>query len=103
MALSFPFCAMPGAATLPMCARDWICCEATRRHEPCRRKNCEAQRSPYRISVCLAAGLHNWWSCRRKLRSSMRLGVTVKDIYWTLGQYDIWATVDGPDDPSVTA
>ncbi len=32
-----------------------------------------------------------------------RLGVTVKDIYWTLGQYDIVATVEGPDDPSVTA
>ena len=29
--------------------------------------------------------------------------MTVKDIYWTLGQYDIVATVEGPDDPSVTA
>jgi len=35
--------------------------------------------------------------------AAMRLGVTVKDIYWTLGQYDIVATVEGPDDPSVTA
>jgi uncharacterized protein with GYD domain len=32
-----------------------------------------------------------------------RLGVTVKDIYWTLGQYDIVTTVEGPDDLSVTA
>ena len=32
-----------------------------------------------------------------------KLGVTVTDIYWTLGQYDIVATVEGPDDPSVTA
>jgi uncharacterized protein with GYD domain len=32
-----------------------------------------------------------------------RLGVTVKDIYWTLGQYDIVAMIEGPDDPSVTA
>ena len=29
--------------------------------------------------------------------------MTVKDIYWTLGWYDIIATVEGPDDPSVTA
>jgi uncharacterized protein with GYD domain len=30
-------------------------------------------------------------------------GATVKDIYWTLGQYDIVATVDAPDDMVVTA
>ena len=30
------------------------------------------------------------------------LGATVKDIYWTLGQYDIVATVDAPDDTVVT-
>ena len=35
--------------------------------------------------------------------AAKKLGVTVKDIYWTLGQYDIVATVEGPDDPSVTA
>jgi uncharacterized protein with GYD domain len=35
--------------------------------------------------------------------AAKRLGVTVKDIYWTLGQYDIIATVEGPDDVSVTA
>ena len=29
--------------------------------------------------------------------------MTVNDIYWALGQYDIVATVEGPDDPSVTA
>ena len=29
--------------------------------------------------------------------------MTVKDIYWALGQYDIVATVEGSDDPSVTA
>ena len=31
------------------------------------------------------------------------LGVTVKDLYWTLGQYDIAAIMDAPDDAVVTA
>ncbi len=35
--------------------------------------------------------------------AAKKLGVTVKDIYWALGQYDIVATVEGPDDPTVTA
>ncbi len=30
-------------------------------------------------------------------------GATVKDLYWTLGQYDIVATVDAPDDTVITA
>jgi uncharacterized protein with GYD domain len=30
------------------------------------------------------------------------LGATVKDLYWTLGQYDIAAVVDAPDDGIVT-
>jgi uncharacterized protein with GYD domain len=30
-------------------------------------------------------------------------GATVKDLYWTLGQYDIVATVDAPDDMAITA
>jgi uncharacterized protein with GYD domain len=30
-------------------------------------------------------------------------GATVKDLYWTLGQYDIVATVDAPDDKVITA
>ncbi len=30
-------------------------------------------------------------------------GVTVKDIFWTLGQYDLVITMDAPDDESVTA
>jgi uncharacterized protein with GYD domain len=32
-----------------------------------------------------------------------KFGVTVKDLYWTLGRYDLVVTVEGPDDPSVTA
>ena len=30
-------------------------------------------------------------------------GATVKDVYWTLGQYDIAAIVDAPDDIIATA
>jgi uncharacterized protein with GYD domain len=32
-----------------------------------------------------------------------KLGVTVKDIYWTLGRYDVIATCDAPDDETATA
>jgi uncharacterized protein with GYD domain len=30
-------------------------------------------------------------------------GVTIKDIYWTLGQYDIVAIADAPDEMAMTA
>lgn len=30
-------------------------------------------------------------------------GASVKDLYWTLGQYDIVATVEAPDDMVITA
>jgi uncharacterized protein with GYD domain len=32
-----------------------------------------------------------------------KCGVTVKDTFWTLGQYDIVAILDAPDDISITA
>jgi uncharacterized protein with GYD domain len=32
-----------------------------------------------------------------------KFGVSVKDLYWTLGQFDMLAAVEGPDDASVTA
>src|SRR5438445_628984 len=35
--------------------------------------------------------------------SAKKLGITVKDLYWTLGQYDSAAIVDAPDEASVTA
>lgn len=31
------------------------------------------------------------------------LGVTFKDIYWTVGQHDLVAIVEAPDDESATA
>jgi uncharacterized protein with GYD domain len=30
-----------------------------------------------------------------------KAGVTVKEVYWTLGQYDLASIVDAPDDASV--
>jgi uncharacterized protein with GYD domain len=32
-----------------------------------------------------------------------KLGITVKELYWTLGQYDTAAIVDAPDEASITA
>ena len=32
-----------------------------------------------------------------------KAGVTVKEVYWTLGQYDVATIVDAPDDAAVTA
>jgi uncharacterized protein with GYD domain len=32
-----------------------------------------------------------------------KVGVTVKEVYWTLGQYDVVTIVEAPDEASVTA
>lgn len=32
-----------------------------------------------------------------------KLGVTVKEVYWTMGQYDIATIVEAPDDATVSA
>ena len=32
-----------------------------------------------------------------------KFGVTVKDIFWTLGRYDVVAIFEAPDDASMTA
>jgi uncharacterized protein with GYD domain len=32
-----------------------------------------------------------------------KAGGSVKDIYWTVGQYDVVATFDAPDDETATA
>ena len=32
-----------------------------------------------------------------------KVGANVKEVYWTLGAYDVAAVVDAPDDTSVTA
>ena len=32
-----------------------------------------------------------------------KVGATLKDIYWTLGQYDLVATFEAPNDETMTA
>jgi uncharacterized protein with GYD domain len=32
-----------------------------------------------------------------------RMGVTIEQVYWTAGQYDIVVVLDAPDDESVSA
>jgi uncharacterized protein with GYD domain len=32
-----------------------------------------------------------------------KFGVTVKDVYWTLGQYDVATVLEAPDDAAITA
>ena len=32
-----------------------------------------------------------------------KCGATVKDVFWTLGEYDVVAIVEAPDDVSMTA
>ena len=32
-----------------------------------------------------------------------KAGVTVRDVYWTMGQYDVVAIYDAPDDQTATA
>ena len=32
-----------------------------------------------------------------------KVGVTVKEVYWTLGQYDVVTIVEAPDEAAVTA
>ena len=34
---------------------------------------------------------------------TQKLGITLKDMYWTLGSYDIVATYEAPDDVAITA
>jgi uncharacterized protein with GYD domain len=35
--------------------------------------------------------------------AARKLGVAVKDVYWTLGRYDMLAIAEAPDDASITA
>ena len=34
---------------------------------------------------------------------AQRFGVTMKDIYWTAGEYDIVCVIEGKDEQSITA
>jgi uncharacterized protein with GYD domain len=35
--------------------------------------------------------------------AAKKLGITVKDVYWTLGSYDAVCVLEAPDDASVAA
>jgi uncharacterized protein with GYD domain len=35
--------------------------------------------------------------------TAKKVGVTVKELYWTLGKYDVATILDAPDEASVTA
>jgi uncharacterized protein with GYD domain len=32
-----------------------------------------------------------------------KLGATLKEIYWTIGQYDVFAIVEAPDEETITS
>ncbi len=34
---------------------------------------------------------------------AQKLGVTMREIYWTLGQYDLVTIIDAPDEAALTA
>jgi uncharacterized protein with GYD domain len=36
-------------------------------------------------------------------QTAKKVGATVKDVYWTLGQYDVLAICDAPDQATATA
>jgi uncharacterized protein with GYD domain len=36
-------------------------------------------------------------------QKAKKVGATVKDLYWTLGQFDVLAICDAPDDATATA
>ena len=37
------------------------------------------------------------------MQMAQKIGVTVKDVYWTLGRHDVVAICDVPDDEAATA
>ena len=52
-------------------------------------------------------GIRNVKDTRKRAENfkeaAKKLGVTVKDVYWTLGQYDVVTIVEAPDAATVTA
>jgi len=52
-------------------------------------------------------GIHNIKDTTKRAAAvramAKKLGVTVKDLYWTLGQYDIAAIFDAPDEAAMTS
>jgi uncharacterized protein with GYD domain len=54
-----------------------------------------------------AQGIHNVKDTTKRAdafkQMANKAGVTVKEMYWTLGQHDLVVTLEAPDDVSVTA
>jgi uncharacterized protein with GYD domain len=52
-------------------------------------------------------GIRNVRDTRKRAEAfkeaAKQLGVAVKDVYWTLGQYDVVTILDAPDAATVTA
>ena len=45
-----------------------------------------------------------WLSCDAAFAAGAEeLGVKLKDIYWTVGHYDVVAIIEGPDDETITS
>jgi uncharacterized protein with GYD domain len=40
---------------------------------------------------------------KQLVNAAANLGITIKDIYWTMGAYDAVFTADSPDDDTMTA
>jgi len=51
-------------------------------------------------------GIHNIKDTAQRANAmqaaAKKMGITVKDVYWTLGQYDIAVVYDAPDDATMT-
>ncbi|HEX6136169.1 MAG TPA: GYD domain-containing protein [Casimicrobiaceae bacterium] len=52
-------------------------------------------------------GIHNVKETTKRADAvrelAQKMGVTMKDVYWTVGKYDVVVTFDAPDDASMTA
>jgi uncharacterized protein with GYD domain len=52
-------------------------------------------------------GIHNVKKTTERAKTvkdtAKKMGVTVKEIYWTLGHHDVVTIVEAPDDEAVTA
>lgn len=46
---------------------------------------------------------HTTERAKQLVNAAANLGITIKDIYWTMGAYDAVFTADGPDDDTMTA
>jgi uncharacterized protein with GYD domain len=52
-------------------------------------------------------GIHNIKDTAKRAEAvrtlAKKMGVAVKDVYWTLGQYDVAVVLDAPDEAAMTS